>query len=126
LWSACLWRRQRAASGTPAEINQLQRTARTLFNKSAWAYDPGEADAQTLPQRRPQHRSAYNNPIFQQGAHRIIFRRAKAAGITAYQKNSGKLEVGQQIANHESPRPTKLYDRRQDEISLYEIERIAI
>jgi integrase/recombinase XerD len=70
----------------------------------------------------------------------IIRRRAKAAGIetrignhtfratgiTAYLKNSGKLEVAQQIANHESPRTTKLYDRRQDEISLDEIERIAI
>ena len=31
---------------------------------------------------------------------------------TAYLKNSGKLEVAQQIANHESPRTTKLYDRR--------------
>jgi hypothetical protein len=28
-----------------AEIKQLQTTARTLFNQSAWAYDPGEADA---------------------------------------------------------------------------------
>jgi integrase len=66
------------------------------------------------------------NPLFQQDAHRIIRRRAKAAGIetrignhtfratgiTAYLKNSGKLEVAQQIANHESPRTTKLYDRR--------------
>jgi hypothetical protein len=43
-----------------------------------------------------------------------------------YLKNSGKLEVAQQIANHESPRTTKLYDRRQDEISLDEIERITI
>jgi integrase/recombinase XerD len=80
------------------------------------------------------------NPLFQQDAHRIIRRRAKAAGIetrignhtfratgiTACLKNSGKLEVAQQIANHESPRTTKLYDRRQDEISLDEIERITI
>jgi integrase/recombinase XerD len=79
------------------------------------------------------------NPLFQQEAHRIR-RRAKAAdietrignhtfratGITAYLKNSGKLEVAQQIANHESPRTSKLYDRRQDEISLDEIERITI
>jgi integrase/recombinase XerD len=36
------------------------------------------------------------------------------------------LEVAQQIANHESPRMTKLYGRRNDEISLDEIERIAI
>jgi hypothetical protein len=50
----------------------------------------------------------------------------RATGITAYLKNSGKLEVAQQIANHESPRITKLYDRRQDEISLDEIERITI
>jgi hypothetical protein len=50
----------------------------------------------------------------------------RATGITAYLKNSGKLEVAQQIANHESPRTTKLYDRRQDEISLDEIERITI
>jgi hypothetical protein len=47
-------------------------------------------------------------------------------GITAYLKNSGKLEVAEQIANHESPRTTKLYDRRNDEISLHEIERITI
>jgi hypothetical protein len=47
----------------------------------------------------------------------------RATGITAYLKNSGKLEVAQHIANHESPRTTKLYDRRQDEISLDEIER---
>jgi integrase/recombinase XerD len=36
----------------------------------------------------------------------------KAAGITACLKNSGKLEVAQQIPNRESPRKTKLYDRR--------------
>jgi site-specific recombinase XerD len=79
-------------------------------------------------------------PMYQQDAYRMIQRRAKAAaietkignhtfratGITAYLKNSGKLEVAQHIANHESPRTTKLYDRRQDEISLDEIERIAI
>jgi integrase/recombinase XerD len=81
-----------------------------------------------------------SDPLHQQDAYRIIRRRAKAAGIetrignhsfratgiTAYLKNSGKLEVAQQIANHESPRTTKLYDRRNDEISLDEIERIAI
>jgi integrase len=79
-------------------------------------------------------------PLHQQDAYRMIQRRAKAAGIetkignhtfratgiTAYLKNSGKLEVAQHIANHESPRTTKLYDRRNDEISLDEIERIAI
>ena len=41
-------------------------------------------------------------------------------------KNGGSLEHAQQIANHASPRTTKLYDRRQDEISLDEVEKIAI
>ena len=50
----------------------------------------------------------------------------RATGITAYLKNKGTLETAQQIANHESPRTTKLYDPRQDEISLEEVERIAI
>ena len=36
------------------------------------------------------------------------------------------LLVSWHIPNHESPRTTKLYDRRQDEISLDELERIAI
>ena len=50
----------------------------------------------------------------------------RATGTSAYLKNSGKLEVAQHIASHESPRTTKLYDRRQNEISLDEIESIAI
>lgn len=34
----------------------------------------------------------------------------RATGITAYLKNSGKLEIAQHNANHESLRTTKLYD----------------
>ena len=78
--------------------------------------------------------------LWQQDAYRMIQRRAKAAGIktkignhtfratgiTAYLKNGGKLETAQQIAGHESPRTTKLYDRREEEISLDEVERIVI
>ena len=41
-------------------------------------------------------------------------------------KNNGTLEAAQQIANHESPRTTKLYDRRDEEISLDEVEKISI
>jgi integrase/recombinase XerD len=50
----------------------------------------------------------------------------RATGITAYLKNKGTLEAAQHIANHESPRTTKLYDRRQDEISVDEVEKISI
>jgi integrase len=78
--------------------------------------------------------------MWQQDAYRMIQRRARAAGlktrignhtfratgITVYLKNKGTLETAQYIANHESPRTTKLYDRRQDEISLDEVEKISI
>jgi site-specific recombinase XerD len=50
----------------------------------------------------------------------------RATGITAYLSNGGTIENAQAIAAHESPRTTKLYDRRQDAISLDEIERIVI
>ncbi len=49
-----------------------------------------------------------------------------ATGITAYLENGGTLEHAQQIAAHESPGTTKLYDRTSDQITLDEIERIAI
>jgi integrase/recombinase XerD len=50
----------------------------------------------------------------------------RATGITAYLENGGTIEKAQQIAAHESPKTTKLYDRTSDQISLDEIERIAI
>jgi site-specific recombinase XerD len=50
----------------------------------------------------------------------------RATGITAYLDNGGTLENAQTMAAHESPRTTKLYDRTKDEITLDEVERIAI
>jgi integrase len=35
----------------------------------------------------------------------------RATAITAYLENGGTIEHAQQIANHESPKTTKLYDR---------------
>lgn len=78
--------------------------------------------------------------MWQQDAYRMIQRRSaavglktrignhtfRATGITAYLKNAGTLEHAQTMANHSSPRTTKLYDRRQDGISLDEVERIII
>jgi integrase/recombinase XerD len=79
-------------------------------------------------------------PMHRIDAIRMIKRRARAAGlpeavcchtfratgITAYLENGGTLEHAQQIANHESPKTTKLYDQTRDQITLDEIERIAI
>jgi integrase/recombinase XerD len=50
----------------------------------------------------------------------------RATGITTYLQNGGKVEVAQRMAGHESARTTGLYDRRDDEISLDEVERIVI
>ena len=80
------------------------------------------------------------NPMRQSDVYRMIARRARdakvhtkigchsfrATGITEYLRNGGKLEIAQQMANHESARTTGLYDRRQDQVSLDEVERIMI
>jgi integrase/recombinase XerD len=50
----------------------------------------------------------------------------RATGIPEYLENGGTIENAQAIAAHESPRTTKLYDRTSDEITLDEVERIAI
>ena len=57
----------------------------------------------------------------------------RATVITTYLQNGGTIEQAQpiggrwlQIANHESPRTTKLYDHTSDATSLDEIERILI
>ena len=59
-------------------------------------------------------------------AERICCHTFRATGITAYLENGGTIENAQAIAAHESPRTTKLYDRTGDELTLDEIERIAI
>ena len=50
----------------------------------------------------------------------------RATGITAYLKNGGTLEKAAAMANHASTKTTQLYDRRRDELSLDEVERILI
>jgi hypothetical protein len=49
-----------------------------------------------------------------------------ATGITAYLENGGTLEHARTIANHESPRTTKLYDRTREGLTAAEIGRIRI
>jgi integrase/recombinase XerD len=50
----------------------------------------------------------------------------RVTGITPYHEAGGTLENAQLMAAHESPRTTKLFDRTGDEITLDEVERIAI
>ena len=84
--------------------------------------------------------SAAGNPLPQANAYEMIQRRGKSAGIvtrvgnhtfrvtgvTAYLKNGGTLEKAAQMANHASTRTTQLYDRRAEEVTLDEAERVLI
>ena len=79
-------------------------------------------------------------PLPQPNAYEMIRRRAasagiatkignhtfRATGITAYLKNGGTLEKAAAMANHASTRTTQLYDRRRDETSLDDVERVVI
>jgi hypothetical protein len=46
--------------------------------------------------------------------------------MLTYLKNGGTLEKAAAMANHASTRTTQLYDRRHDEMSLDEVERVVI
>jgi integrase/recombinase XerD len=50
----------------------------------------------------------------------------RATGITDYLTNGGRIEVAQRRAGHSNAKTTGLYDRRNDDISVGEIERIGI
>nr|WP_241016286.1 tyrosine-type recombinase/integrase [Paraburkholderia sp. Ac-20336] len=81
-----------------------------------------------------------DTPLPQANAYAMVRRRAiaagigtkignhtfRATGITAYLKNGGTLENAAAMANHASTRTTQLYDRRHNEISLDEVERIRV
>ncbi|SEN64701.1 Site-specific recombinase XerD [Sphingomonas gellani] len=80
------------------------------------------------------------NPLPQGNAYQMVRRRGLAAGIetvignhsfratgiTAYLKNGGTLERAAAMANHASTRTTQLYDRRSDDVTLDEVERVMI
>ncbi len=86
------------------------------------------------------HRQLTARPMHRNDALRMVKARARAiglpddicnhtfraTGITAYLENGGTIENAQAIANHESPKTTKLYDRTTDQITLDEVERIII
>lgn len=89
---------------------------------------------------RTRGRPLTHTPLPQANAYAMIRRRVAAAGIatkvgnhsfratgiTAYLKNGGTLEKAAAMANHASTRTTQLYDRRFDDFSLDEVERITI
>lgn len=104
------------------------------------ASDCGSAGAplfRTLSRRTKQ---LGEEPLTQADAFAMVRRRAEAAGIatkvgnhtfratgiTTYLKNGGTLENAAAMAGHASTRTTQLYDRRRDDITLAEVERVRL
>jgi site-specific recombinase XerD len=85
----------------------------------------GQLTSSPLPQSNAwamvQRRAAQAGIATQIGNHTF-----RATGITAYLKNGGTLERAATMANHASTRTTQLYDRRSDDITLDEVERVLI
>ena len=134
------WVRLHEKGGKEHEVPCHHNLEQYLDEYIAAAGIAGNLDAPLFQTAAGKTGQLTGNAMWQQDAYRMIQRRTRgtgiktrignhtfrATGITAYLKNKGTLEAAQHIANHESPRTTKLYDRRQDEISLDEVERIAI
>jgi site-specific recombinase XerD len=102
----------------------------------------GIGDAKTSPLFRTAYRKTKtltDRRMSQKDVWSMIRRRARQAGIetelgshsmrgtgiTAYLMNSGTLDAAQRMAGHSDPRTTKLYDRRGDQVSLDDVERIS-
>ena len=134
------WVRLHEKGGKEHEVPCHHSLEQYLDEYIAAAGIAGEPDAPLFQTAAGKTGTLTGKAMWQQDAYRMIQRRTRgtgiktrignhtfrATGITAYLKNKGTLEAAQHIANHESPRTTKLYDRRQDEISLDEVERIVI
>lgn len=135
-----LWVRLREKGGKRHEM-PCHHTLEAYLH--AYIDQAGIADDQKGPLFRTVGRKTKQltrTPLPQANAYAMIQRRAAAAGIgtkignhtfratgiTAYLKNGGTLENAAAMANHASTRTTQLYDRRRDEISLDEVERIRV
>ena len=124
----------RRLAGVPMSLKSCGRLSATLSGTAKRAASAARSPYLT---RLP---SAGEAVLPQANADAMIGRRAAAAGIatqlgnhsfratgiTAYLKNGGTLEKAAAMANHASTRTTQLYDRRRDEVSLDEVERIVI
>lgn len=81
---------------------------------------------------RPLHRNNVTSMVKRRArqaglpADKICSHTFRGTGITTFLSNGGQIETAQAIAGHASPRTTKLYDRRHQQVELAEIERIRI
>jgi integrase len=135
------WVRLREKGGKPHAMpchHNLKTYLTAYIEGAGLAEDPEGPLFRTIG--RDKGRPLTRTPLPQANAYAMIGRRAAAAGIatklgnhsfratgiTAYLKNGGTLEKAAQMANHASTRTTQLYDRRREELSLDEVERIRV
>jgi len=136
-----LWVRLLEKGGKPHAMpchHNLETYLTAYIEGASIAEDPKGPLFRTIG--RDTGRPLTRTPLPQANAYAMIGRRAAAAGIatklgnhsfratgiTAYLKNGGTLEKAAQMANHASTRTTQLYDRRREELSLDEVERIRV
>jgi site-specific recombinase XerD len=136
-----LWVRLLEKGGKPHAMpchHNLETYLTAYIEGASIAGDPKGPLFRTIG--RDTGRPLTRTPLPQANAYAMIGRRAAAAGIatklgnhsfratgiTAYLKNGGTLEKAAQMANHASTRTTQLYDRRREELSLDEVERIRV
>jgi integrase len=140
------WFRHRRGLLQRAAVLEIRRyPSRSEAVIAELGFDPGRRGAPTdhrVGVRLRQHNGSIlsDKPMSQSDAWRMIRRRAVAAGmaeaigchtfratgITAYLANGGALEHAQEMAAHESPRTTKLYDRTKERLTQDEVERIRL
>jgi integrase len=135
-----LWVRLHEKGGKRHEMpchHSLEAYLDAYLNGCALRADPKGPLFRTIARGRGELTAT---PLPQANAYAMIGRRAaavgigtkignhtfRATGITAYLKNGGALETAAAMANHSSTRTTQLYDRRSDQVSLDEIERVRI
>ena len=135
-----LWVRLHEKGGQE-HVMPCHHNLETYLSEYLEAVGLGATPEAPLFQSMPRHRTTFTGkPLAQADAHQIMRRRAhdagikakignhtfRATGITAYLNNGGTLEAAAQMANHSSTRTTQLYNRRPDEVTLDEVERIAM
>lgn len=136
----CLWVRLREKGGKRHEMpchHTLEAYLHAYLDGTAIGDDPKGPLFRTIARGTGQ---LSDTPLPQANAYAMVRRRALAAGIgtkignhtfratgiTAYLKNGGTLESAAVMANHASTRTTQLYDRRHDDITLDDVERIRV
>jgi site-specific recombinase XerD len=90
---------------------------RTTGRSTGAMHRLGQSDAYRMIQRRARQ-AGIETKI---GNHSL-----RATGITDYLKSNGSLSEARKMANHADSRTTQLYDRRGDEASLDEYEKVGI